>query len=282
MQAADPVARLDLRRQQLVRERGREQRVVGSRVRTLDPDREPREVARRRPEAGGRELRIGVPPPLDRAPDLVVRGSGSTVKLLGQGLGVVAVAHPERLQHQLAHELAERRPGDVLEQLLHDHRPTAGVAELEPGNGVDPHGERVRRPDAVEHLDRRRQRVARAVAREARRGQAGAVADELAQRDDRLPAFERRDPPRREPVVDVLVEIEDTAVDEPQHREGGDRLADRAGLEERRRRDRIAAIGGHQAEAALVHDLAALDQRPRRAGHGELARDLPRSRPRAR
>ena len=30
------------------------------------------------------------------------------------------------------------------------------------------------------------------------------------------------------------------------------------------------AIGGHQAEPALVDDLAALDQRPRGAGHGEL------------
>ena len=91
-------------------------------------------------------------------PDLVMCGRRPIVKLLGQRLRVVAVAHPERLQHQLARELPQRRSGHVLEQLLHHHRPTAGVAELEPGDGVDPHRERVRGRDAVEHLDRRRQR----------------------------------------------------------------------------------------------------------------------------
>jgi hypothetical protein len=85
-----------------------------------------------------------------RAADAVA-ACGLRPTMLGQGLLVAAVAHPQRAEHQLLGQLRERQAGQVDQQLLQDAVPAAGVAELQPRNGPHPHRRRV--AAALEHLD---------------------------------------------------------------------------------------------------------------------------------
>ena len=87
--------------------------------------------------------------------------------VLWERLGVVAVGHAEWIQHELPHEIAERRTGDVFQELLYDDSAATGVSELSPGHSVDPYAEVVGRRYAIEGLHRRRQVFAGAIPREA-------------------------------------------------------------------------------------------------------------------
>ena len=265
VEAAEPHRRTRVAGEHRRAERGPEERVGIARRRALHPDGEAREVAGRRPEACGGELRVDVPPALDRRAVRTVRGRSLAVQLVREGLCVAAPRHAERLEHELAHQLRERSAGGVLEHLLQHHRASAGVAELDAGQRVDPDARRVRGGRAGEDLRQRGQRAPAGVAGKPAHREARAVARDLAQRHARLPGRVRRDAPRREHVVDVCVEVDDALLDEPEHPEDGDRLGDRARLEARDRGHRIATAGLLHAVGRFCRDLGVRDQRERDA-----------------
>ena len=161
-------------------ERGPEERVGIARRRALHPDGEAREVAGCRPEARGGELRVDVPPALDRHAVRTVRGRSLAVQLVRERLCVAAPRHAERLEDELAHQLRERAAGGVLEHPLQHHRAPAGVAELDAGQRVDPDARRVRRSRAGEDLRQRGKRGSAGVAGEPAHRESRAVARDLA------------------------------------------------------------------------------------------------------
>ncbi len=251
-----------LRRQQVAGERPRQERLVARR-RPLDRDREAAQVGRRRPESRRGHLGVHRPAPADDAPTGPVPARGVGLEAGRRRLLVAARRHPEGAEHQLPGELGERLPGHVDQELLQHAVAAAGVAELQPRHGRHPDRRRVAVP--VEDVRKRRHDLLRAVAREAVHRQPGGVRQELAQRDSRLPARRRRDPPGAQPLVDVRVQLELAPGDQAQRALRRDRLRDRPGQE--------AGLRGHRVAARRRRA-----RRPRRSRRGRRRGSARRSR----
>src|SRR5882724_9985259 len=177
-----------------------------------------------------------------------------------------AVGHTERIENELAHQSRERPAKHVDHDLLSDCGAAAGIAERQAGHQINDHLRRIRGRHALQHLKRRRPWSARRIAAKAVHSRAGDVAEQLTQRDARLPAAIGRHSPGGEIAVHVGVEIERALFNQTHHREREHRLADRSGLEWRRRRYRVRRSHHAHAEAARPYERAVIDHADARAG----------------
>ena len=187
-----------------------------------------------------------------------------------QGLGKGAGVHPQRPEHGLLHEIREGSAGNIGQQLLDDDIAAAGVAPLAPRGEIHPDRFGIRRRLAVEHLDEGRHRGIHRITREAMHGRTRGVAQQAAQRD-RIVAgkFILRQMPGSQRAVHVGIERQLLLLDQAQRAQGRHRLADRAGLEKRVRRDGRPTLETRHPVTLRFHDHAILDDRQRQA------RDLP-------
>jgi hypothetical protein len=96
----------------------------------------------------------------------------------------------------------------------------------------------------------------------------------MPQRDDRLPLAVSWQAPGRQRVVDVRVEVEEPAVDQPEHGQRSDRFADRTSLKPRRVRHRAIPRGDLNADSAGMRNLAIIDQRPAHSRNAEPGAQL--------
>jgi len=93
-----------------------------------------------------------VPVANQRVAVIAVPHSSAGVPVGRQGVQVGRVRHPGGLQHALAGGLPERLTGEIFDELLHNGIATAGIAEMETGEGIHPNGRGVGRRLAVQNL----------------------------------------------------------------------------------------------------------------------------------
>lgn len=187
-----------------------------------------------------------------------------------------------RRQHLPAHHVDERLSGGVLHQLLHDLVAAAGVTLDGAGHPIDDDRRRIRRRPAREDRLQVRQGVALGIAGIATNGDAGAMREQLPERD-RRGGGERigLQLPGRQRFVHVPIQIQLPLVDQAQGGDRGQQFGERCRLETRRRvhRGRLAVPGAPQA--FRPGHAAILDQRDADSGH-MVARHPFRQRPRRR
>src|SRR5580693_7497418 len=97
-------------------------------------------------------------------------GSGAISQAQWWRLFVTAVLHPERIKHQLVHELRKRQADEVSHCQLCDGGAAAGITELHTRNEVDVNRRCVGWRGAVQNLCQGRPSAAGRISREAMHG----------------------------------------------------------------------------------------------------------------
>ncbi len=234
----------------------------------LEPEREPREIRRRRPESRGRHFGIRVPLARDRPALPVVAGSGGPEPFGRQRLIVSALGHAERAENRLGQDLRVGLSLDIDQGLLNDRVAASGVAILRSRRDIHADRRRVGGGDAVEDLRQLRDRAARGVAGKPVNRDPGAVGEQHRECHGLLASpVVFRELPGLEVIVDVPVErdLAPGNLGERRHRRDG--LADRSRLEERRVCGRGQRVGVGHAVGLRPEDLAGAEDRDRDGGH---------------
>lgn len=255
------------RREHLRRHRRRQQPGCAAVRGRLDTNRQPRKVARRRPQPRRSEFRVHVIAAGDDFAAGMARGhiaQDRRRRRLGKG----AALHPERAEHFPFGQLVEGQAAHVAQRDLRDHIAAARVLPLLAHRQHHLDGLRVGRRGPVQHLHRGGHRRPDPIARKAVHIQARRVAEQFAQRDGLgRQLLVARQPPRCQGAVDVVVEMQFALLDQAQCGKRGDDLADRRRLEIRLGRDGRAGIGVAHAPASGPFELAVVDDSDADTGH---------------
>src|SRR5205814_10512966 len=134
------------------------------------------------------------------------------------------------------------RPGQVLQDQLHDHGVRVRLAEGGPGLAGQ--------PDAVEQVGQRRYRSAGRLTGVVDRRESRTVAEQVPEGD----RGRARYPPGDQVPVDVGVQVQPALPGQPQNRERGQVFADRTDLEHGVRRHG-RPTGNEHAVAAHLHQV---------------------------
>ncbi len=241
--------------------------------RALHLDRVPGEVAGRGPEPGRRLLRVRVPVAIDARAVRPVPDGDVVLPVGRERLLVRAARHADRPQHLLAHHVLERPPVHVGDEQLHDR---VAAARIDPGGARHPERhDRIRVALPFQHADRARHLLARTVARKPVDRHARGVREQTTQRDLlRRRELVLRYLPARQPLVHVAIEVDPTALDQPQRGQRRDRLRDRGRLEQCARHHRTLRLGVCVAVPLRPLNAALVQHRDAHAGYVQLAHPL--------
>ena len=172
-------------------------------------------------------------------------------------------AHRQRVEDEALRQRREVFARDVDQQLLQHGVAAAGIPPAASRLEIDAYRWTIRGRHSVERLQQRRRRASRWVNAHGTIGQAGRVAQHMAERH-RVRRGERvvGNPPRAEHVVNRAVERQDALIHETQHGQRGHRLADRRDLKQRRVADPRAArqrpgqsIAPHHGDRHAGHSI---------------------------
>ncbi len=216
------------------------QHAVAHRLVGVDSPGEPDQVRRRGPQADRAE--VGLIPPATRYRfTVMVPPGGYRFHRVRQGLAERARGHSGWSEDQFGHRVGEGQPGELADHLGHDLVPAARIRPGQAGQRV--HHDRCRRGSAGQNVEQSGDRLVPGGALAPAAAHAGHVGEQIADGDRRLPLAYPRQPPRRQHLVDVRVQVQAAPGGQPVRGVGGDGLAHRTGLEDRIGRERGSVRG---------------------------------------